>query len=69
MPEPKLGKNRMHLDVVVPDIEPEITRLEALGARRLDPTPQTFAGTDWVRIADPERNEFCVSTGVPFAGR
>jgi predicted enzyme related to lactoylglutathione lyase len=56
----------MHLDIVVPDVEGEVARLEALGARRIDPRPQSFGGTDWVRIADPEGNELCVSTGVPF---
>ena len=29
VPEPKAGKNRMHLDIVVDDIEPEIHRLQA----------------------------------------
>ena len=32
VPEPKAGKNRMHLDIVVDDIELEIARLQALGA-------------------------------------
>src|SRR5262245_38354382 len=36
VPEPKVGKNRMHLDIVVDDIEPEIARLQALGASRVD---------------------------------
>ena len=27
VPEPKSGKNRMHLDIVVDDIEPEVERL------------------------------------------
>jgi hypothetical protein len=29
--EPKSGKNRMHLDLLVGDIEAEVRRLEALG--------------------------------------
>ena len=64
VPEPKAGKNRMHLDVIADDIEAEVARLEALGARRIDPEPQSFGGTRWVRMADPEANEFCVSTGI-----
>src|SRR5271169_1200699 len=64
VPEPKAGKNRMHLDIVVDDIEAEIHRLLGLGARRVDESPQSFGGTRWVRMADPEQNEFCVSTGV-----
>ena len=27
---------------------------------------QIFGGTRWVRMADPEQNEFCVSTGVEW---
>jgi len=36
VPEPKVGKNRMHLDIVVEDVEAEVHRLQALGARRID---------------------------------
>jgi predicted enzyme related to lactoylglutathione lyase len=64
--EPKAGKNRMHLDIVVDDIEPEIARLQALGAQRLDDGVQSFGDTRWVRMADPEHNEFCVCTGVEW---
>lgn len=64
--EPKAVKNRMHLDVIVDDVESEVTRLEGLGARRIDHEVQTFGGTRWVRLSDPEQNEFCVSTGVEW---
>jgi hypothetical protein len=66
VPEPKSGKNRMHLDIVVDEIEPEIARLQELGARRIDAGIQTFGATEWVRMADPEDNEFCVCTGVEW---
>jgi predicted enzyme related to lactoylglutathione lyase len=66
VPEPKVGKNRMHLDIVVDDIEAEVCRLQALGARRIDERVQSFGGTRWVRMSDPELNEFCVSTGVEW---
>jgi predicted enzyme related to lactoylglutathione lyase len=66
VPEPKSGKNRMHLDIVVDDIEDEIDRLRALGAHRIDEDIQSFGGTRWVRMSDPEQNEFCVSTGVEW---
>jgi predicted enzyme related to lactoylglutathione lyase len=66
VPEPKAGKNRMHLDIVVDDIEPEVTRLQALGATRLDDGIQQFGATRWVRMTDPELNEFCVCTGVEW---
>ncbi len=44
VPEPKAGKNRMHLDIVVEDIEAEIHRLQALGAHRIDEGVQSFGG-------------------------
>ena len=66
VPEPKVGKNRMHLDIVVEDVEAEVHRLQALGARRIDDDVQSFGGTRWVRMSDPEQNEFCVSTGVEW---
>jgi predicted enzyme related to lactoylglutathione lyase len=57
--EPKVGKNRMHLDLHVPDIDAEAARLEGLGARRLA-TKQTELESTWIVMADPEGNEFCV---------
>jgi predicted enzyme related to lactoylglutathione lyase len=66
VPEPKAGKNRMHVDIVVDDVEAEVRRLQALGAHRIDDDVQSFGGTRWVRMADPEQNEFCVSTGVEW---
>ena len=66
VPEPKAVKNRMHLDVIVDDIETEVSRLEALGARRIDQDVQNLGGTRWVRLWDPEQNEFCVSTGIEW---
>jgi hypothetical protein len=66
VPEPKAGKNRMHLDIIVDDVETEIDRLQSLGARRIDESVQSFGGTRWVRMSDPEQNEFCVSTGVEW---
>jgi len=66
VPEPKAGKNRMHVDIVVDDVEAEVQRLQALGARRIDEGVQSFGGTRWVIMSDPEQNEFCVSTGVEW---
>jgi len=65
VPEPKVGKNRMHVDIVTDDVEIEVTRLEALGARRLHHV-RRFGPTRWVTMADPEDNEFCISTGVKW---
>ncbi|HEX3459470.1 MAG TPA: VOC family protein [Acidimicrobiales bacterium] len=66
VPEPKAGKNRMHVDIVTDDVEVEVTRLEGLGARRLHDDTRTFGPTRWVTMADPENNEFCVSSGVKW---
>ncbi len=66
VPEPKSGKNRMHLDLVVDDIEPEVERLRGLGAQRVDEGIQNVGSVQWVRMADPEDNEFCVCTGVEW---
>jgi len=66
VPEPKVGKNRMHLDIVADDVEAEVHRLQKLGAHRIDEVVQNFGGTRWVRMSDPEQNEFCVSTGIEW---
>jgi predicted enzyme related to lactoylglutathione lyase len=58
--EAKLVKNRMHLDIVTPDIEAEAARLEAHGATRAQTETRSEHGTTWVLMADPEGNEFCV---------
>jgi predicted enzyme related to lactoylglutathione lyase len=61
--EPKTGKNRFHLDVLVTDIEAEAARLVALGATRLSDRPFVEHGTSWIVLADPEGNELCVCQG------
>jgi hypothetical protein len=66
VPEPKPGKNRMHLDIVTDEIESEVERLQGLGARRLHDGIQSLGETLWVTMADPEDNEFCVCTGVEW---
>ena len=59
VPEPKVGKNRLHFDVNATDRDQqaEVERLISLGARRVD-IGQGEAS--WVVLADPEGNEFCV---------
>lgn len=57
VPEGKVGKNRLHLDLVTADIGAETRRLVALGATRLSTTTN---GARWVTFADPEGNEFDV---------
>ena len=54
VPEPKAGKNRLHLDITVPDQDAAVARVIALGGRH-------FADVeDWRVMADPEGNEFCL---------
>ena len=64
VPESKSVKNRMHLDIEVADVEAEVTRLEALGARRVDGGAMSELGSAWQVMADPEGNELCVCSGV-----
>src|SRR5579859_2106503 len=61
--EPKATKNRMHLDIETPDVGNEVERLEAIGARRIENEPRNEHGNQWVVMADPEGNEFCVCDG------
>jgi len=71
VPEGKVAKNRMHLDVrAAPGLqgqermaalEAECDRLVALGAKRLqryEPAPPMSGGH--IVMADPEGNEFCL---------
>ena len=58
--EPKATKNRMHLDIEVPDIEAEADRLSRLGAQRVSDDTCSEHGSTWILMADPEGNEFCI---------
>ena len=66
VPESKNGKNRMHIDIVIDDVEGEVSRLETLGARRLHSGVRSMGSSRWITMADPEGNEFCVCTGVEW---
>jgi predicted enzyme related to lactoylglutathione lyase len=58
--DPKAGKNRLHLDLRVPDLAAETARVVALGARRLTAEPIVEYGWAWHVFVDPDDNEFCV---------
>ncbi len=59
VPEPKLGKNRVHVDVVADEsVDDEVIRLEALGAALRNWVEEE--GNVWAVMLDPEGNEFCV---------
>ena len=59
VPETKAGKNRLHLDVWVDDLEAEQARAEALGARPLG--TRIYEDTNSFQVMlDPAGNEFCL---------
>ncbi len=58
VPEQRVGKNRLHLDLYTDDPEAEIERLLGIGATR-HPRP-TEPDEDFVVLEDPEGNLFCV---------
>ncbi|WP_239679090.1 VOC family protein [Natronosporangium hydrolyticum] len=62
--EPKIGKNRMHVDIHVTDAVAEVARLRGLGAQILV-EPHDDDGWFTTVLADPEGNEFCVLVPPP----
>ncbi|HET6969201.1 MAG TPA: VOC family protein [Ornithinibacter sp.] len=63
VPDEKVVKNRIHLDVepVEGARDDELARLLAHGAAQVaDHRGQYGPGTGWVILADPEGNEFCI---------
>ncbi len=70
VPEPKAGKNRLHIDLLVGGgpsvpaetqrerVAAEVERLEGLGATRVGEA--AGLGVHWWVMQDPEGNEFCV---------
>ena len=62
--EPRVGKNRVHLDLLAHgDPHDEVDRLIGLGARAIE--EHEIPGYAWTVLADPDGNEFCV--GAPQA--
>lgn len=56
VPEGKVVKNRLHVDLTATNPEAERTRLTGLGASLV-----SRAEDGWVVMADPEGNEFCLN--------
>jgi predicted enzyme related to lactoylglutathione lyase len=54
--EPRVGKNRIHLDIAVADVVAGKTWIESLGGRRV----VGYEHGGFLVMADPEGNEFCV---------
>ena len=62
VPEVKSGKNRVHLDVKVDDLDRAEARIRELGGNVLKRMNQD--GFEWTIAADPEGNEFCLITTI-----
>jgi hypothetical protein len=58
VPEVRVTKNRLHLDLRPSDQIAEVQRLIDLGATHVDVGQSS--DVTWVVLADPEGNEFCV---------
>jgi hypothetical protein len=72
VPEPKVGKNRLHLDLLTEGpMESEVARLVAAGARLIEvrQDPPSFKNPDtWTVLEDPESNVFCVTSSMTLSG-
>ena len=72
VPEPKVGKNRLHLDLVTSgSMEAEVARLVETGAQLVEVRhdPASFDNPDtWTVLRDPEGNEFCVTSTSTLTG-
>ena len=60
VPDEKIVKNRLHFDLRPLDQGAEVSRLEALGAKRVEIGQSNEPEATWIVMADPEGNEFCV---------
>jgi predicted enzyme related to lactoylglutathione lyase len=66
VPEGKAGKNRLHLDLIVGDLDEATAEVEMLGGRWLEPgNTRELGGFRWRCMADPEGNEFDVDVLPP----
>ena len=59
VPEPRQGKNRIHLDLASADPEAFAERVIALGGSRVE--DHEHSGFHWSVLADPEGNVFCLT--------
>jgi len=59
VPEPRTGKNRLHLDVTTSDPEAVIAMVIELGGSRVE--DHEMQGFGWTVLSDPEGNVFCVA--------
>ena len=58
VPEPRAGKNQVHVDLSGGPLATEVPRLVELGATVVDEHQMPWL--TWTVLTDPEGNEFCV---------
>jgi predicted enzyme related to lactoylglutathione lyase len=66
VPDDKSGKNRLHLDLIVDDLDSATAEIEGLGGRWLEPgQTRELEGFQWRLMADPDGNEFDIDVLPP----
>jgi predicted enzyme related to lactoylglutathione lyase len=58
--DPKVAKNRVHLDLRTTDLASEVQRARDAGATLVTEAPIEEDGWRWHVLIDPDSNEFCV---------
>jgi catechol 2,3-dioxygenase-like lactoylglutathione lyase family enzyme len=58
VPEPRGGKNRLHLDLVSGSVDRDLSRLVERGATHVTDVEEN--GLRWSVLEDPEGNVFCL---------
>jgi len=58
VPERHKEKNRVHIDLDVPDLDAAVSRVQDLGGRKLRKLSEY--GIEWAVMSDPDGNEFCL---------
>lgn len=60
VPDTKVIKNRLHIDLRTPNLTAEVDRVLALGASQLTDQPLIEHDWQWHVLADPDGSEFCI---------
>lgn len=63
VPEPRVGKNRLHIDLYVSDAAAALADVERLGGAAAG--SHAREGISWLVATDPEGNEFCLVEILP----
>jgi len=61
VPEGKATKNRLHLDLSVPDLDAATAQVVELGGSWPGEVERQLEGFTWRTLADPEGNEFDIA--------